>query len=108
MTVDLFGEQTVEVVANSLQIGLWLIAGVLLLLLVVHVATAAVEKPVLVRIPQHTGRLVTPPDDSGIVRCVGLRTSLPTRAPPPPGAPPESSPRPQFSPAPPGDAPSRR
>jgi len=106
--VDLFGEQTVEVVANSLQIGVMLMAGVLLLLLAVHVATAAVEKPLLARVPQHTGRLVTPPDSSGIVRSIGLRTSLPTRA--PPGAPPgtDSSPPPWFSPSPPGDDSSSR
>jgi len=61
------------------------------------------EKPALARITQHTGRLVTPPDGSGVVLGIGLRTSLPTRA--PPGTPPgrfASSPR-RPSPAPPGD-----
>jgi hypothetical protein len=103
LTVDLFGEQTVEAMANSLQVALMLLAGVVLLLLAVHLATSAVEKPVLARITWHTGRLVTPPDSHGNVQRIGLRTSLPTRAPPCGDAPPGSSPPQWFSPAPPGD-----
>jgi hypothetical protein len=108
LTVDLFGEQTVEAMANSLQVAFLLLAGVLLLLLAVHLATSAVERPVLARITWQTGRLVTPSDSDGIVQRIGLRTSLPTRA--PPGAPPgtDSSPPQRFSHSPPGDVTSLR
>jgi hypothetical protein len=79
--VDLFGEQTVQVAATAAQAALLLLAAVLLMLLSVHLATSAMEKPLLARVPRRTGRLVLP-DSSEMISDLGLRTRLPTRGPP--------------------------
>jgi len=54
---------------------------VLLMLLSVHLATSALQRPTLVRIPRHTGRLVLP-DQSETLSDLGLQISLPTQGPP--------------------------
>jgi hypothetical protein len=80
-TVDLFGDQTVQVVATAFQAALMLLAGVLLLVLSVRVVTLAIVKPMLAPWPQCAGRLVLP-DRSEIISDSGLRSRLPARGPP--------------------------
>ena len=70
MTVDLFGEQSVQVVVTAFQSAMVLLAAVLLMLLSLHLVTSAVAKPLLSRVPQRTGRLV-PPDRSELLRDLG-------------------------------------
>jgi hypothetical protein len=93
--VDHFGEHTVQMVMGTLDAAVLLLAAVLLILLSVHLATSAIERPTLARVPARTGRPVLP-DRSGLHAEIGLHTTSGARA--PPGA----SLRP--SPAPPGDS----
>jgi hypothetical protein len=79
--VDLFGEQSVQVAVTVLEAAMLLLAASLLLLLSVHVATSAMPKPMLARVPRRTGRLVLP-EVSEFHPAPGLETSLPTRGPP--------------------------
>jgi hypothetical protein len=83
LTVDLFGEQTVQVVAATLEAALLLLAAAMLVLLSVRIAQQAAPKPVLANVPQRISRLV-PPARADLWSDAGLITSLPARAPPDP------------------------
>jgi hypothetical protein len=87
--VDLVGEQTVQTAVTAAQAALLLLAGVLLMLLSVHLAKSAIQRPTLARVRWRTGRLVLP-DSSEMISDLGLRTRLPARG--PPGGPPAGSP----------------
>jgi hypothetical protein len=78
--VDLFGEQTVQVVTALLQAAILLLTTALLMVLSVRAAQASALRPALATLP-GTGRLLCP-DRNDQASCDGLRTSLPTRAPP--------------------------
>ena len=81
LSVDLFGEQTVQVAATALSAAMMLLAGALLMVLSVHWVRSAMPKPMLARVPQRTGRLVLP-ESSDLSSELGRQTSLPTRGPP--------------------------
>ncbi|MEO6435511.1 MAG: hypothetical protein ABIP55_07085 [Tepidisphaeraceae bacterium] len=78
--VDLFGEQTVQVVTATLQAVFILLAAGLLMVLSVRAAQASVVRPALATLP-GTGRLLYSARND-LPSCDALRTSLPTRAPP--------------------------
>jgi len=80
-TVDHFGEQTVQVAVTAVTAAIVLLLAMLFMLLAVRIATLAMPKPMLARVPLRTGRLVLP-ETSQIPWDLGLKTSLPTRGPP--------------------------
>jgi hypothetical protein len=84
--VELFGEQSVQLTAQVTAMivhSAWvLVVGTLFMLLSVHLATSAVQKPAVARVPTlRVGRLVLP-ERSQMPWELGLQTSLPTRGPP--------------------------
>ena len=79
--MDLFGEQSVQVVATTVYAALVLLTAGLLMLLSVRLARLAIEKPMLARVPLRTGRLVLS-DQSEKCSDAALQRSLPTRGPP--------------------------
>jgi hypothetical protein len=82
--VDLFGEQTVQVMATVINAAIVLLMAGLFMLLSVRLARLAIAhmaKPALARVPLHTGRLVLL-ERSDMPLELGLQTSLPTRGPP--------------------------
>jgi len=80
-TVELFGEQTVQVMATVINAAIVLLMAVAFMLLSVRLARLAIPKPALARVPLHTGRLVLP-ERSDMPSELRLQRSLPTRGPP--------------------------
>jgi hypothetical protein len=82
--VDLFGEQTVQVVAATLQAALVLTVAMLLVLLSVRLVQRAGLAPAWASV--STCAHVTPPARADRPSVRELSTSLPVRAPPDPGS----------------------
>ena len=79
--MELFGEQTVQVMATVINAAIVLLMAVAFMLLSVRLARLAIGKPALARVPLHTGRLVLP-ERSDMTSELRLQRSLPTRGPP--------------------------
>ena len=79
--MELFGEQTVQVMATVINAAIVLLMAVAFMLLSVRLARLAIPKPALARVPLHTGRLVLP-ELSDMPSELRLQRSLPTRGPP--------------------------
>jgi len=79
--VDLLGEPTVQLLNATVTTAMVLSAMAALLLLSVRVAQSSAPGPALVARPAGTGRPLCP-DRDDVRSFEGLRTSLPTRAPP--------------------------
>ena len=79
--MDLFGEQTVQVMATVVNAAIVLLMAVAIMLLSVRLARLAIGKPALARVPLHTGRLLVP-EQTDMPSELRLQRSLPTRGPP--------------------------
>jgi hypothetical protein len=87
LTVDLFGEHSVQVVAATqalLEAALVLTLAMLLVLLSVRFVQRSATRPMLAIVPARMGRIAPPDRDADDPSARWLSTSLPTRAPPPP------------------------